>query len=47
MYGMIKSGKLFDDELTEWLLHSDFIQSKCQMTIYCKYAPDGTNIFVL
>ena len=47
MYGMIKSGKIFADELTEWLLESGFIQSKCHMSIYCKYAPDGTNIFVL
>ena len=39
MYGMINSGKLFDDELTEWLLESDFIQYQCQMSIYYKYAP--------
>ena len=47
MYGMINSGKLFDDELTEWLLESYFIQYQCQMSIYYKYAPDGTNVFVL
>ena len=46
MYGMIKSGKLFDDELTEWLLESGSIQSKCHMSIYYYYAPDGTNVFV-
>ena len=47
MYGMTNYGKLFADELTEWLLESDFIQSKFQMSIYYKYAPDGSNIVVL
>ena len=47
MYGMTKSGKLFVDFLTEWLLESGFIKSQCQMSIYYKYAPDGTNIVVL
>ena len=42
MYGMNNSGKLFDDELTEWLLEAGFIQSQCQMSIYYKYAPDGS-----
>ena len=42
MYGMNKSGKLFADELTEWLLEAVFIQSQCQMSIYYKYAPYGT-----
>ena len=41
MYGMNKSGKLFADELTEWLLDAGFIQSQCHMSIYYKYAPDG------
>ena len=41
MYGMTNSGKLFTDELTEWLLESDFIQYQCRMYIYYKYAPDG------
>ena len=41
MYGMTKYGKLFDDELTEWLLEASFIQSQCHMSIYYKYAPDG------
>ena len=44
MYGMTDSGKLFADELTEWLLEAVFIQSKCQMSIYYKYAPDGSKI---
>ena len=35
---------LFDDELTEWLLGSGFIQSQCHMSIYYKYVPNGTNV---
>ena len=42
MYGMTNSGKLFADELTEWLLEAGFIQYQCQMSIYYKYAPDGS-----
>ena len=33
VYGMTKSGKLFSDELTEWLLEAGFIQYQCQMSI--------------
>ena len=47
MYDMIESGKLFDDESTEWLLEAGFIKSQCQMSIYYKYAPDGSKIVVL
>ena len=47
MYGMTNSGKLFADELTEWLLEAGFIQSQCQMSIYYKYAPDRSKIVVL
>ena len=47
MYGMDNSGKLFSDELTEWLLEAYFIQSQCQMFIYYKYAPYGSKIVVL
>ena len=47
LYGMNNSGKLFADELIEWLLVAGFIQSQCQMSIYYKYAPDGTKIVVL
>ena len=47
MYGMTSSGKLFADELTEWLLEAGFIQSQCQMSIYYKYAPDGSKFVVL
>ena len=44
---MTNSGKLFSEELTEWLLEAGIIQYKSQMYIYYKYAPDGTNIVVL
>ena len=47
MYGMTNSGKLFDDELTEFLLDAGFIQSQCQIYIYYKYSPDGSICFVL
>ena len=47
MHGMTNSGKVFADELTEWLLEAGFIQSQCQMSIYYKYAPDGSKIIVL
>ena len=44
---MTNSGKLFADELTEWLLEAGFIQSQCHMYIYYKYSPDGSKIGVL
>ena len=47
MYGINNSVNLFSDELTEWLLGSGFIKYQCQMSIYYKYAPYGTNIVVL
>ena len=47
MYGMTNSGKLLADEMTEWLIEAGFIQSQCQMSIYYKYAPDGSKIVVL
>ena len=47
MYGMTNSGKLYYDELTEWMLEEGLIQYQCQMYIYYKYAPDGTRIVVL
>ena len=47
MYSMTNSGKLFADELTNRLLETGFIQYQCQMSIYYKYAPDGTNVVVL
>ena len=42
MYGMTNSGNLCADKLTEWLLESGFIKSQFKMSIYYKYAPDGT-----
>ena len=47
MYGMNNSGKLFSDELTEWLLEAGFIQYQCHISIYYNYTLDGTNIVVL
>ena len=47
MYGMTNSGKLFAYDLIEWLLEVGFIPSQCQMSIYYKYAPYGSNIVVL
>ena len=47
MYEINDYGKLFDDELTEWLIVAGFIQSQSHMYIYYKYAPDGTIIVVL
>ena len=47
MYGMTNSGKLFSDELTEWLLDEGFIQYQYHMSIYYKYAPDGSEICCL
>ena len=47
MYGMTNSGKLFANELTEWLLEAGFIQSQCQMSIYYNYAPYESKIVVL
>ena len=44
---MTNSGNLFTDEFTEWLIESGFIQSQFQMSMYYKYSPDGTRIFVL
>ena len=47
MYGMTNSGKLFADDLTEWLIEEGFMQSQCQMSIYYNYATDGSNIVFL
>ena len=43
MYGMNNYGKLFSDELTQWLLETGSIQYQCHMYIYYKYAQDGKN----
>ena len=43
---MTNSGDLFAGELSEWLLEAGFIQYQCKMSIYYKYALDGTkNVF--
>ena len=47
MYGTTNSGNLFADELTEWLIESGFIKYQFQISIYYKYAPDGTKIVAL
>ena len=47
MYAMTKSVKLFDDELTEWLIEEGFMPLQFQISIYYRYAPDGSNIIVL
>ena len=47
MYGMNKCGKLFADDLIEFLLQADFIQYQCQMYIYYKYTLDVIKIVVL
>ena len=44
MYIMTNSGNVFDDDLTEWFIEACLIQYQCQMSIYYKYAPDGTKI---
>ena len=40
LYGTTNSGKLFADELTEWLPETGFTKYKFQMSIHYKYAPD-------
>ena len=47
VYGMTNYGKLFAGDLTDWLLEAGFIWSLCQISIYHKYAPDGSKIVVL
>ena len=47
MYGMNNSGKVFSDELTEWLLEAGFIQYQYHMSIYYKYAQYGTKQIIL
>ena len=41
---MTNYGKLFDVELTEWLLEAGFIQYQFQISIYYKYAQDGKKL---
>ena len=44
---MNNSGRLSYYELKEWLLEEGFVHSQCQISIYYKYASDGTKIVVL
>ena len=48
MYGMINSGNLFSDELTNWLIdEAGFNHSKCKISLYYKYTPYGSKLVVL
>ena len=47
MYVITNYGKLFSDDLIEWLLEAGFVQYQCQMSIYYKYVPYVTNVFDL
>ena len=38
---------MFADDLTECLIEEGFMQSQFQISIYYKYAPDGSKIVVL
>ena len=45
MYGMTNSGKLLADELTNLLIYeSGSNQSKCKISVYYRYAPDGSKL---
>ena len=48
MYRMANYGKVFSDELNNWLIdEAGLKQSKLQMSVYYKYAPDGSKLVVL
>ena len=48
IYGMTNYVKLIYDEITNYLIdEAGFNQSKCQMSVYYKYASDGSNLVVL
>ena len=48
MYGLTNFGKLFADEITNWLIdEAELNHSRCQMSVYYKYATDGSKLFVL
>ena len=48
MYGMKNPGMLFSDKLTNYLIdETGFNHSKCQMSVYYKYAKYGSNLVVL
>ena len=48
MYVMTNYLKLFADELNNWLIdEADFEQSQCKISIYYKFKPDVSKLFVL
>ena len=48
MYGMNSYGKLFADEITNWLIYEAGLKnSRCQMYVYYKYSSDGSKLVVL
>ena len=48
MYGINNSVKLFDDEITNWLIDESRLNLyKYQIYVYYKYASDGFNVVVL
>ena len=47
VYLITNYGKVFDYELSEWLIEARFVQYKFQISIYYNYALDGTKIVVL
>ena len=44
---MTNYGKLFSDELTDWLIESGFIKYQLHMSVYYKYETNGTKIVFL
>ena len=47
-YGMTSSGKLFADELTNWLIDEAGIkQAQFQISIHYNYVPDGYKLVLL
>ena len=45
---MTNYGNIFVDELTNWMIDEEgFKQSQCQISIYYKYAPDGSKLVFL
>ena len=48
MYGITHYGKLFSDELTNWIIHeAGFNHSPCQMSIYNNDEPYGSKLVML
>ena len=47
IYGITYYGNRFSEKLTNWLIDkSGFTQSHYQISIYYKYEPDGSRLFV-